>query len=112
MNRQHRSNRAHARIALLMSAASAALFATPITLRAQVNNEVPGLVYHPQPTRYYCGSATDQMMLDNHAVRNNNPCLNYILNPANAPDPVAGSFFNVIPGQDSTFGTIPFNGVN
>ena len=52
------------------------------------------------------------MMLDNNAVRQNNPYVNFILNPANAPDPVAGSFFNVIPGQDATFGTIGFDAVN
>jgi hypothetical protein len=112
MIRQHNSLRAHASLALSALFASLTLFSTATLLRAQVNNEVAGLVYHPQVTSYYCGSATVEMMLDNNAVRNNNPFLNYILNPANAPDPVAASFFNVIPGQDATFGTIPFNAVN
>ncbi len=79
---------------------------------AQLNTEVPGLVYHAQVTSYYCGSATVEMMLDNSAVRNNDPFLNYVLNPANAPDPLPGSFFNGGTGQDATFGTIPFNAVN
>jgi hypothetical protein len=52
------------------------------------------------------------MMLDNNAVRQNNPYLNWILNPANAPDPAPASFYNQITGQDATFGTIPFNAVN
>jgi hypothetical protein len=77
-----------------------------------LDTEVAGLVYHPQVTSYYCGSATVEMMLDNNAVRQNDPFLNYILNPANAPDPAPASFVNVIPGQDATFGTIPFNAVN
>lgn len=77
-----------------------------------LDTEVQGQVYHAQVTSYYCGSATVEMMLDSNAVRNNDPFLNYILNPANAPDPAPGSFVNVIPGQDATFGTIPFNGVN
>jgi hypothetical protein len=77
-----------------------------------LNTKVQGLVYHAQVTSYYCGSATVEMMLDNNPVRQNNLFLNYILNPANAPDPAPASFVNVIPGQDATFGTIPFNAVN
>jgi hypothetical protein len=112
MNRQRNFRPANGRVVLATLITSLALSSAPMEVRAQVNTEVAGLVYHAQVTSYYCGSATVEMMLDNTAVRANNPFINYILNPANAPDPVAGSFFNVIPGQDSTFGTIPLNGVN
>src|SRR5690242_13377352 len=112
MNRQRNVGRAEPCVLLRTLLAALALAPAALEVRAQVNNEVPGLVYHPQVTSYYCGSATVEMMLDNNAVRNNNPFLNYSPNPANAPDPVAGSFFNVIPGQDATFGTIAFNAVN
>ncbi len=93
-----------------LTAALAVLAGRPAVLA--LDTEVQGLVYHAQVTSYYCGSATVEMMLDNNPVRQNNAFLNYILNPANAPDPAPASFVNVIPGQDATFGTIPFNGVN
>jgi hypothetical protein len=111
MNRQRNFNRANARVVLVALIASLALSSAPMKVRA-LDTQVPGLFYHAQVTSYYCGSATVQMMLDNTAVRANNPYVNFILNPANAPDPAAGSFFNVIPGQDATFGTIGFNAVN
>jgi hypothetical protein len=112
MNSQRNFRRAKARVVLAALITSFAFCSTILEVRAQVNNEVAGLVYHPQVTSYYCGSATVEMMLDNNAVRQNNPYLNYILNPANAADPVAGSFYNQFTGQDATFGTIPFNAVN
>jgi hypothetical protein len=95
-----------------------AVFAILLTSLAQLggprevralDTEVQGLVYHAQVTSYYCGSATVEMMLDNNPVRQNNPFVNYILN---SPDPAPASFVNVIPGQDATFGTIPFNAKN
>ncbi|HVT29481.1 MAG TPA: hypothetical protein VHE81_15805 [Lacipirellulaceae bacterium] len=74
------------------------------------DTEVDGLVYHAQVTSYYCGSATVEMMLDNDAVRTNNPYLDWVFN--NAPDPAPASFYNQITGQDATFGTIGFNALN
>jgi hypothetical protein len=79
---------------------------------AEVDTTVPGFEYHAQITSYYCGSATIQMMLDNDAVRQSNPYVDWILNPANAPDPEPASFYNPNTGQDHTFRTIPFNAVN
>ena len=108
MNCQRNLSRANARVVLAALIASFVFCSAPIDVRAFDTN-VAGLVYHAQVTSYYCGSATVQMMLDNNAVRQNNPYINYIFS---SPDPVAGSFFNVIPGQDATFGTIVFNGVN
>lgn len=111
MNGLRNFNRANARVVFAALITSLALYSAPIGVRA-LDTGVPGLVYHAQVTSYYCGSATVQMMLDNNAVRQNNPYVNFILNPANAPDPAPASFFNVIPGQDATFGTIGFNAVN
>src|SRR5690242_19911732 len=111
MNRQPNFRRARSRVVLATLIATLAFSLAPVRVRA-LDTQVPGLVYHAQVTSYYCGSATVEMMLDNTAVRANNPYINYILNPANAPDPAPASFFNVIPGQDATFGTIPFNAVN
>ena len=109
MNGQRNFRCANARVVLAALITSLA-FCSAIEVRA-FDTKVPGLVYHAQVTSYYCGSATVQMMLDNNAVRQNNPYVNYILN-GQWPDPVPGSFFNVIPGQDATFGTIGFNAVN
>ena len=103
---------ANARTVFPSLTAALSIFWIAADAQAQLNTEVPGLVYHAQVTSYYCGSATVEMMLDNGAVRNNDPFLNYVLNPANAPDPLPGSFFNGGTGQDATFGTIPFNAVN
>ncbi len=103
--------RANARAVFSTLITSLAVFSATSDLRA-VDNGVPGLVYHAQVTSYYCGSATVEMMLDNNAVRQNNPFLNFILNPANAPDPVPASFYNAGTGQDATFATIGFNAVN
>src|SRR3954469_16194550 len=106
-----RSSRASSCAALSSITLSIIASLAPAEARA-LNTKVHGLVYHAQVTSYYCASATVEMLLDNNAVRNNDPFLNYILNPANAPDPAPASFVNVIPGQDATFGTIPFNAVN
>lgn len=92
--------------------AGAALVLAARGAEGAVNTTVPGFVYHAQVTSYYCGSATLQMMLDNDAVRQGNPYVNWFLNPANAADPAPASFVGVTPIQDRTYGTIPFNGVN
>lgn len=98
----------------IVSAATAALVVLVVrgNAWAVVDTNVPGFKYHAQVTSYYCGSATIQMMLDNNAVRQSNPYVDWILNPANAPDPAPGSFYNVLPQQDLTFGYIGFNAVN
>lgn len=93
----------------LLALVASVVLSLPRALLADVNNEVPGLVYHAQVTSYYCGSATVEMMLDNATVRANNPYVNFMLT---APDPAPASFFNPITGQDATFGAIPFNAVN
>jgi PEP-CTERM motif len=111
MNGLRKFDCANGRAGVAALLTSLALLAGPREVRA-VDTEAKGLVYHAQVTSYYCGSATVEMMLDNNAVRQNNPYVNYILNPANAPDPAPASFVNVIPGQDATFGKIPFNAVN
>jgi hypothetical protein len=108
MNRQPNFRPANSHIVLATLVASIAFFWAPMRVRA-LDTQVPSLVYHAQVTSYYCGSATVEMMLDNTAVRANNPYINFVLN---SPDPAPASFFNVIPGQDSTFGTIPFNALN
>ena len=105
MNRQRNFRRARV-LAVLITSHAFCLGATSVWA---LDTLVPGQVYHAQVTSYYCGSATVQMMLDNNAVRQNNPYINFVLN---SPDPVPASFLNVIPGQDATFGTIPFNAVN
>src|ERR1700709_2643609 len=95
MNRQRNFRRANVRVVFAALITSLAFYVACSEVRA-LDTEVAGLVYHPQVTSYYCGSATVEMMLDNTAVRSTNPYVNFILN---APDPVAGSFFNVVPGQ-------------
>ena len=112
MNTHRTSTIEKARASISALVVSLVVWLPTVEVLAQVDITVPGFVYHAQITSYYCGSATTQMMLDNTAVRQNNPYVDWILNPANAPDPLPASFYNPNTGQDATYGTIGFNAVN